>query len=548
MRKKARSYSLTLRLLSTIVLGMLVLSVFTLYATHRLAESAQQDILREYGSVQEIYAGEIARQMTQALSSIGRIGSGYLTEMASDASALNGTRQYEALRCQMELTSNMSDMQLQLPAVTGYYIYGRNADAFIFQGSGYASSKWFAEQLRAADAQNALFTETQGWRMVDAPFGQLLISNTARRDLSYGAWVHTDSVWSALGLDADVARHFQIVPLDSPPADGPFIDVPLGDTGFTIRQTLTDAAIALPRSVRVLRIIAYAMLLILPLSWLSLQRLVIRPLGELNKAIREIESGNTAYRIPEKPTSYEFDLLNRGFNRSIEAIAHVRSEVYETQLENERIRIRYLTQQMQPHFVLNTLNLVYSMEPDQYNMIQRTVLCLSRYYRYVAHVGEQLVPIDSELEHVKNYFQIQQIRYPDNFNFDIRCPEELREVQIPPVVIQTFAENAIKHSLTVGEQNHVEVSVEADSDDRIHICIRDSGSGYDPEVLDKIQAFQTTRIHQEGLGLGIQNTIERLGLIYGKEAGLCFGNSLTGGAQVDIYLPRMRKRPGNDTV
>ena len=215
--------------------------------------------------------------------------------------------------------------------------------------------------------------------------------------------------------------------------------------------------------------------------------------------------------------------------------------MYETQLENERIRIRYLTQQMQPHFVLNTLNLVYSMEPDQYDMIQRTVLCLSRYYRYVAHVGEQLVPVDAELEHVKNYFQIQQIRYPDSFDFDIRCPEDLREVQVPPVVIQTFAENAIKHSLTVGEQNRVEVHIHAESDDHIHICIRDSGNGYDPEVLDRIHAFRTTRVPQDGLGLGIQNTIERLELIYGKDADLCFGNSPAGGAQVDIYLPRMHK-------
>ena len=89
------------------------------------------------------------------------------------------------------------------------------------------------------------------------------------------------------------------------------------------------------------------------------------------------------------------------------------------------------------------------MEPDQYPLMIKTLLCLSRYFRYVAHISEPLVPMEAELEHVKNYFQLQQIRYPDNFTYDIQCPEELLEMLIPPIVIQTFAENAIKHSLDV---------------------------------------------------------------------------------------------------
>lgn len=534
MRKGGRSYSITLRLLSTIVLGMLALSVLTLYSTQRLVEATQEEMLREYGSVQDIYAGEVARQMTQAQDQIGSIGASYLTEMAASADALGGARQYEALRCQVELYRYLGDMQFQLPVVTGYYIYGAGADSLVFQGSGYESGRWFGEQLRA---RSAPFAETRGWRLEDAPFGQLLISNTARKDLSYGAWVRLDGVWSALGLDAEAAGRFSIVPLGAPAPAERHLDAPLGDTGFLIRQLLPDAASTLPRSVRVLRLASYAMLLILPLSWLSLRRLVIRPLGELTRAIGEIDGGNTAYRIPEKSTSYEFDQLNRGFNRSMEAIARARSAAYETQLENERIRIRYLTQQMQPHFVLNTLNLIYSMEPEQYDMIQRTVLCLSRYYRYVARVGERLVPVEAELEHVRNYFQIQQIRYPDSFSFEISCPEELLGARIPPVSIQTFAENAVKHSLTVGEQNRVEVGASAEPDGRIHIRIRDSGGGYPAEVLDRIQTFRETRAPQEGLGLGIQNTIERLELIYGSDADLRFGNAPAGGAQVDIYLP-----------
>lgn len=536
MRKRPRSYSITLRLLSTVILGMLALNVLTLYSTQRLVENTRTDIRKEYESVQNIYAIEIARQLTQAQSQIGAVSTSYMTGMATNATALHDERQYEALRCQAQLISAMRDLQLQLGVVTGYYVYGRDADAFIFQGS-YEGSKWFESQLRKENTADAPFVLTRDWWLEETPFGQILISNTARQDLAYGAWVRLDDVWNALGLDAETARRLHIVPADAPAPSESYIDVLLGNTGFVIRQILPEAETALPFSVELLRYISWAMLLILPLSWLVLQRLVIRPLGELVHAIGEIESGNTRYRIPDQSDTYEFDKLNRGFNRAAEAIAHARSEVYEAQLENQRIRIRYLTQQMQPHFVLNTLNLIYSMEPEQYDLIQRTLLCLSRYYRYVAHVGEQLVPTGAELEHVKNYFQIQQIRYQDCFSYGISCTPEMEEALIPPLVIQTFAENALRHSLKVDEPNRVEVCIAEAVDGRIHICIRDTGDGYSQTILDKIHTFQQTRVPQDGLGLGIQNTIERLSLIYGEAARLNFGNAAEGGAQVDILLP-----------
>lgn len=112
---------------------------------------------------------------------------------------------------------------------------------------------------------------------------------------------------------------------------------------------------------------------------------------------------------------------------------------------------------------------------------------------------------------------------------------------IPPIVIQTFAENAIKHSLIIGVMNHVEVHIQLD-DERLHISIHDTGTGYPDEVLERIRIFQQTRERQEGLGLGIQNTIERLELLYGHNASLSFCNAPKGGAQVDILLPKARSK------
>ena len=538
MYSKRRTHSLTLRLFSTVVLGMLALNILTIFSTRHLAAVAQENTIREFSQIQVMYADELNRQMTQAQERISMISGSYLADMSTNPEALGNLREYEAVRCQTEISTAWRNWKEQFPLITGYYLYGKKADVFIFEGTGYESSVWFSDAVRSAEYnESSPFRMMTGWQLRETELGRMLLFNTLRRDICSGAWLDVHQLLNALLPDEETARRFDIVSLSAGPGQGKVIDIPLSCGSCILRQSLPDAALALPASVRLLRILSYVMLLVLPISWLVLRRLVIRPLRELTHAIHEIDRGNTAYRIPENTTSYEFDQLNRQFNQSIETIATARSRIYETQLENERTRIRYLTQQMQPHFVLNTLNLIYSMEPSQYPLIQKTVQCLSRYYRYVAHISDPLVPIEAELEHVKNYFELQKIRYPDNFAYAINCPEELNEALIPPIVIQTFAENAIKHSLTVGEENRVDVNI-GETDGRLHIRIHDSGTGYPVEVLKKIQEFQKTRVQQEGLGLGIQNTIERISLIYETRADLIFSNAAHGGAQVDIYLPK----------
>jgi two-component system sensor histidine kinase YesM len=544
MKKKTHTFSLAFRLSTSVILGMVLLNALTIYSTYQLGTFAEYGILREYRQVQVLYANEIEREMNQAQTRITDVSNAYMTAMAMSASALEDERQYEALRCRTELTIAMRSWQIHFPMITGYYVYGSEIDVLVYQGDGLVGQQWFASQLKNNNEGSVPELSKQGgWQLLDTPMGDILLFNLSRRNTYHGTWIQVDKLWRTLSLNTNNSEHlYSIVRNDVPLPTGTYIDVPIGTTGYLLRQILPKSATSLPQSITILQYLAYFMLLVLPISWFSLRRLVFKPLKEVTKAIEQINEGNTDYRIPEKTTSSEFNQLNHQFNHSVEMIAQARMQVYESQLENERIRINYLTQQMQPHFVLNTLNLVYSMEPSQYELMQNTIQCLARYFRYIAHISEPLVPVEAELEHVKNYFRLQQIRYPNNFDFCVQCPEELLEMLIPPIVIQTFAENAIKHSLTIGEKNHVDVRIDKTTDEHLHIIIYDSGAGFPKEVLEKIRMFQTTRIKQDGLGLGIQNTIERISLIYDCETELQFSNAAKGGAQIDIYLP-IRENP-----
>lgn len=115
--------------------------------------------------------------------------------------------------------------------------------------------------------------------------------------------------------------------------------------------------------------------------------------------------------------------------------------------------MRYLSQQIQPHFVLNTLNILYSYEPEEYPLIQKMILCLSKYFRYIVKVHSDFVELSQELAHIKNYFEIQEARYPEQFDYYVESEEGMDDLLIPPLLIQNFTENSIKYAIDMEKRS-----------------------------------------------------------------------------------------------
>ncbi len=530
--KRKQSRSLTLRLAVTVIVVMLTLNLLSIISALRLTSTTRESILQEHSYLQTYYTKQLDRELTQAQVRLYSMSRSYDFSTALSG-AETGEAQYSALRSQVTLNTQMKDWLNQFPLVDGYFLFQPEGDLLIIAGDDSAAVQMIGEQLKSGEQADEQENRDGKWRLQQTPIGGVLIFMGIRRGIQYGAWVQTDRLLDTWGLNA---QEYQILP-DTVSPNAETVDAAAEQAQCLLRYIPPEDAFALPLNVKILLVMSVTMLLSIPLIWLAMRRLVLNPLHELMEAIRKIESGDTAYRIPEKTTSSEFERLNTQFNRSVEQLAGMHMEIYEAQLENERTRVSYLTQQMQPHFVLNTLNLIYSMEPEEYDLIQSTIMCLSNYYRYVAHITDPQVALGAELNHVENYFKLQQTRYPGMFFYEIECPENLREQMIPPIVIQTFAENTIKHSLIPGRENRIWIQIEETPEKQLHVLIRDSGNGYPPEVLAQIQCYQQTRKKQPNLGMGIQNTIERLRLIYKGQEKLCFSNQPQGGAQVDFYFP-----------
>lgn len=221
-------------------------------------------------------------------------------------------------------------------------------------------------------------------------------------------------------------------------------------------------------------------------------------------------------------------------------LSYILHRVYENERKKQTIRMDYLQLQIKPHFYLNCLNFIYQMiELGYYTDAKRMASVASDYLRYLFQSSMEFVEIRSELKHVENYLEIQKMRYRGAFTYYIEQDEETLECRIPPLMIQTFVENSVKHTVSLDKEVEITILVcaECSGDVReIHITISDTGAGFSEEVLGQLN--RDGKLEQEdGHRIGITNCLQRMQYFYGEKGRTEFFNNPMGGAVVDIYIP-----------
>jgi len=149
-----------------------------------------------------------------------------------------------------------------------------------------------------------------------------------------------------------------------------------------------------------------------------------------------------------------------------------------------------------------------------------------------------MVLLKDEVKHVENYIRIQQIRFPDSLNYKIEVCEDLLDIPVPPLIIQTFVENIIKHAVTLDDEIYFEVRIEKlEKVDKVAIIIRDNGEGFSAEQLLRLNSEENYN-DDSGKHIGIYNVKQRLDLLYDGNASILFANdNNTGGAVVKMIIP-----------
>lgn len=166
-------------------------------------------------------------------------------------------------------------------------------------------------------------------------------------------------------------------------------------------------------------------------------------------------------------------------------------QIYEEKLRKADTELQYLNLQIKPHFFLNLLNIIYNLAlTKNFREILEMSRCLMDYFRYTFRSSDSLVPVDEELQHMKNYLHIQELRYNSNFDTVIDVNEEALSGKIPVLFLQTFVENTIKHAYVKMENMKITISVQTvcTPDQMLKIEISDNGRGFSGRTAKRIES------------------------------------------------------------
>ena len=173
--------------------------------------------------------------------------------------------------------------------------------------------------------------------------------------------------------------------------------------------------------------------------------------------------------------------------------------------QNLEQQLEYLRYQINPHFFMNTLNNIHALVDIDPEKAKDTILELSKMMRFVLYEGnKQGVPLSRELDFIRHYVTLMQLRYTDKVRITVDLPQGVPDRQIPPLILITFIENAFKHGISYQRDSFIEVTV-AVEDEALRFLCRNS---------------KAEKPKEEKGGVGLENVRKRLNLIYDKQYSL----------------------------
>ena len=189
-----------------------------------------------------------------------------------------------------------------------------------------------------------------------------------------------------------------------------------------------------------------------------------------------------------------------------------RKRIKDLERDNLNQQLQYLKYQINPHFFMNTLNNIHALVDIDPEEAKHTIEVLSKLMRYVLYDADKpMAPLQKELDFLGHYINLMRIRYTDKVRISVSMPASVPDIQVPSLLFATFVENAFKHGVSYQKESFIEVSVRVDEMARELDFLCNNSKKSDAEEK---QAKSSS--NKKG-GVGLQNAIKRLKLIYGNE-------------------------------
>lgn len=310
-------------------------------------------------------------------------------------------------------------------------------------------------------------------------------------------------------------------------------------------------------------------------------RTISKPLKQLIRGMKQVEMGNFR-RIPQTPSYQEINILVASFNGMVLRIEDLIERVKLSSASEKNAELLALQSQVNPHFLYNTLDMIYWMLDEKGNdRLGELVLSLSHMFRYSSHWEDgRAVTLREELEQIGHYLTIILTRLEGRLTVDIQMEEHWLDIPIPRMTVQPIIENAVKHGLESLQTVPGRLKVYSQAAGQtLRILIEDNGNGMDRIQLAALTAClmgggmvgaagattgvtsgatsgatagtttgttagtttgTTAEVKKVLGGIGLHNVHKRLQYMFGEAYGLEISSAPGKGTTVAIVLPLLR--------
>ncbi len=277
--------------------------------------------------------------------------------------------------------------------------------------------------------------------------------------------------------------------------------------------------------------------------WLSMR--IVQPLTDIQVSMQRIERNldDNRMSLPEEGFA-EYASLAHSYNVMLRRIRGLMQETVDRQEQLRRMEIGALQEQINPHFLYNTLDsIVRVMEtgrtPEAIEMVQ----ALAKLFRLSINNGDYFLTVEQEMDYARNYLTIQQVRYKKRFKYELYMDESIKDLPCPKIILQPLIENSLKHGMS--DMPGCTLIVRARQEGyNIVLSVEDDGLGIPPEKVKKLQEMlrddSNIMVKKSRYGIGLRNTNRRIKLLYGSDYGLTIESEVEERTCVTITFPKHR--------
>ena len=262
------------------------------------------------------------------------------------------------------------------------------------------------------------------------------------------------------------------------------------------------------------------------------------PIKRLEKSVNALEAGKLDTEI-YIGGSYEIRHLGRSIRDMAGQIQVLMNDIVAEHESKRKSEFDTLQSQINPHFLYNTLDIiVWMIENEQKAEAVKVVTALARFFRISLSKGRSIIPVKDELEHVRNYLMIQQMRFKNKFTYQIESEPETLNLASLKLMLQPLVENAIYHGMEFMDGDG-EILVRAFLEEgELIFTISDNGLGMTEEQVNGLLKENTVHASSKrGSGIGVKNVNERIRLYFGEQYGLSIESEPDEGTTIRIHLP-----------